>query len=854
MSGSDNYKDNNLLNRTLYSNKDELDPNEPIDLSNCEKEPIHIPGMIQPHGILLAVLSEPPYSIVQCSANSSMFLGKETEELIGMPLADLIGQESMQELLERNLSANVTSELQYMSMKIRTEEVETHLFGIAHLSEGLIVLELEPEQEHEEQITGTDFRWIHTFFSRVKHTKSRYEASQVVAEQVKEMLGYDRVMIYEFDEQWNGKVIAEAKEADLEPFFGHHYPASDIPRQARELYLRNWLRTIVDVNYSPVPIVPTVQPLTSKPLNLSLSVLRSVSPMHIEYLQNMGVQATVTISLIHDNELWGLITCHHYSPKYVPHRIRNLCNFLGAFFSSELVQRQQLDDYQDEIKLRQAASRIVQIFIGNTSSRRVVAELDREEESLLSLMNASGAVISYQNEFLSYGDTPSPEQVRELAGWLSSQSQDYTYHSSKLSAEYPPAIKYKEIASGVLYLSMDQRHQDYIIWFRPEVIQIVDWAGDPSKAVVKEDDGYRLSPRKSFEKWREVVESTSYPWLNKELNILPELKSVVRMQTENQFRQVEEQALQNARILRENEHRYLQLMELSPVGFFTVTNGKIIYSNSKAAEQLGYESTKDLIGRDFLDHVAAASKERFSHKIGELDQDNNSLGTGKSYFNHASGDSLLLEYTLASVMHGGEPSIMVLIHQGISGSDKKEYVEMTDQLKNYLVTDSLTGLSICSVFDRELSEEWEACIETECSLALLTIDIDNFRTYNLTHGLKNGDLCLQWVADVLRVMGEREEYSASICRTSGGKFRLRLKDTTQEDAVRLAEEIRQGVEALNIPVYSSYTSFDHEWLTVSIGVAVIVPDVSVHPDTLFEQAEASLRAAKSQGKNNVTIL
>lgn len=852
MSGTGDYQDDQLLNRTLYNSQEELDPGEPIDLTNCEKEPIHIPGMIQPHGVLISVLSESPHTIVQCSANTFEFFGRKAEELIGTPVADLIGGESLQELIDRNLSASDTSDLQYMSLKINAGDTDDRFFGIAHSSEGLIILELEPAQE--EPSTTNDYNWIHNFFSRVKRTSTRYEASQVVAEQVKEMLGYDRVMVYEFDEQWNGKVIAEAREVGLEPFLGHHYPASDIPRQARELYLRNWLRTIVDVDYAPVPIVPTVQPLTGKPLNLSLSVLRSVSPMHIEYLQNMGVQATVTISLIHDGELWGLITCHHYSPKYVPHRIRNLCNFLGAFFSSELVQRQQLDDYQEEIRLRQTASRIVQIFIGNTSSNRVIADLDKEQESLLHLMKASGVVVSYQNDLMFYGKTPSAEQVRDLADWLSSQAKDYTYHSSKLSAEYPPAEKYKKVGSGVLYLSMDQMHRDYIIWFRAEVLQTVDWAGDPAKAVIKADDGYRLSPRKSFEKWREVVESTSYPWLSKELNILPELKSIVRSQTENQLRQMEVEAIQNARILRDNEHRYLQLMELSPVGFFTVTQGKIIYCNSKAAQQLGYESTEELNGKAFHHYIADSSKDGFHQKMEELDTGNTELITGKSYFKQADGDSLLLEYTLASVMHGGEPSFMILIHQGVSSSDKKEYAEMTDQLKSYLVTDSLTGLSICSVFDRELCQEWESCIVEKYSMGLLMIDVDDFRTYNLTHGLKNGDLCLQWVADVLRVLGEREEYHASICRRSGGKFRLRLKNVTKEVMLNLAEEIRQGVEALQIPVQHSLHEYNHEWLTVSVGAAVILPDATTHPDVLFEQAEASLRSAKNQGKNNVTML
>ncbi|MDQ1232733.1 light-regulated signal transduction histidine kinase (bacteriophytochrome) [Paenibacillus sp. SORGH_AS306] len=512
-----------LLNRTLLT-EGKFTTQEPIDLTNCDKEPIHIPGQIQPHGVLLAITKDNEHTIVQASRNTMTLFGIEAEELLGQPLASLIGEEQLLSLLQYDLSTESTSDLQYTRLMITLQDTSTEFFVILHESEGLIILEFELDAIDESTVVN-DFEWIRAFFGRVKQTKNRFEASQVAAEQIKEMLGYDRVMIYEFDENWNGKVIAEAKETALEPFLGHNYPASDIPKQARELYLRNWLRTIVDVHYTPVEIIPTVQPVTGKPLNLSLSILRSVSPLHIEYLHNMGVGATVTISLIHDNQLWGLITCHHYSPKYIPHRVRNLCNFLGSFFSSELYQRQQIDDYESELAMRRQASRIADVFIGNTSFVRVIEQLQEEETTLLSLMSASGAAISYQDKLLLYGQTPTAGQIRELAGWLGSKAKNHVYANSRLSLDYEPAKAYKEKASGALYLALSPGQQNYIIWFRPEVLQIVDWAGDPVKAVIQDNDGMRLSPRKSFEKWRQVVQSTSFSWKAKEINILPELKN-----------------------------------------------------------------------------------------------------------------------------------------------------------------------------------------------------------------------------------------------------------------------------------------------------------------------------------------
>lgn len=846
MAESKSRKDNNLLNRTLLHQGTYT--NDPIDLNNCDKEPIHIPGFIQPHGVLLAVNTHNVPTIVQCSQNTEELLGLKTDKVLGLPLENLIGRESLHQILARSFSASVTSDLQYMDLTVNIAGQDQVFTSVIHESEGLLILEMEPSNESR-TMEGNDFEWISRFFGRIKSTDSRIEASQIAAEQVKEMLGYDRVMIYEFDEQWNGKVIAEAREEQLEPFLGHHYPASDIPKQARELYLRNWLRTIVNVNYQPVEIIPTLQPLTGKPLNLSLSVLRSVSPLHIEYLQNMGVGATVTISLIHDNQLWGLITCHHYSARYVPHRVRNLCNFLGAFFSSELFQRQQLDEYQAEIRSREAASRISSIFIGNTSSARILEELQSEEQTLLDLMSASGAAICYQDKLMLYGDTPTREQVRELAAWLAGKSEDYSYHTSKLSLEYGPATAYKDKVSGVIYVAISPGQHHYMIWFRPEVIQLVDWAGDPAKAVMKTDDGVRLSPRKSFEKWREVVQSTSYPWTTKELNVLPLLKSIVRRQTENQLVQAEEQALQNARVLRQNEQRYLQLMEFSPVAFFTLTDGKIIYCNNRAAELLGYEKSKLLNGMDFIQFVPDNARAVLQQILEELKLDDTRLYTNQSYFTTAVGASLLLEVTLASVTHAGKPSVMVVLNSGVSNHDQERYTETTNLLQNYLNTDPLTEMPIQSIFKFQLQENWDECLREKCSLGLLIIDIDDFRSYNATYGLQGGDLCLQWIGEVLAVVSEQNE--ALISRLRGGTFMLKLKGTTSEQADRLAEEIRQHVLALQI---QRDPSSPDEVVTVSVGGAVMVPEVSLAVSDLIEKATQALLQSKSEGKNRITMV
>ncbi|WP_411343701.1 diguanylate cyclase domain-containing protein [Paenibacillus sp. WLX1005] len=840
-------KNDQPLNRTLLTEGNYV-TKEPIDLTNCDKEPIHIPGRIQPHGILLAVTKDSEHTIVQCSTNTKNMLGYTPDELLGQPLERIIGTEQLLSLLHSDLSAEATSDLQYTEIVIDVNGETITFYAVLHESEGLIIIEMEYPTEDE--TVGYDFEWIQSFFTKVKQTSNRIEASQAAAEQIQDMLGYDRVMIYEFDNQWNGKVIAEAKNEGLEPFLGHHYPASDIPKQARALYLRNWLRLIVDVNYEPVEIVPTTQPLTGKPLNLSLSVLRSVSPLHIEYLHNMGVGATMTISLIHDNQLWGLITCHHYSAKYISHRKRNLCNFLGSFFSSELYQRQQLDNYEAELQLRKTALRIASIFTGNTSSVRVAEQLHDEEHTLLALMSASGAAISYQDKLLTFGNTPTPQQIRELAGWMGGRSREYWHATSRLSLEYEAAKAYKAKASGALYLAISPGQQNYIIWFRPEVLQIVDWAGDPAKAVIQENDGIRLSPRKSFEKWRQVVQSTSFPWQPKELNILPELKAIVHRQTESQLRQVEEQALQDARTLRRNEQRYLQLMEMSPVAFFTLTERRIIYSNHEAAVLLGLEQSDDLLGLDFMQFVQDDSKDEMVNYLEQLEQNLIHMITNNTFFQNRNGDSLKLELTLASISYGGKPSVMIIARESSLDTGLEEaYHVVSDQLQNYMTTDPLTDMPNRVSFEKKLMEDWYTAIQQEELMSLLLVDIDDLREYNAIHGLNGGDLCVQWVADVLNVIASGAE--SDIARFSGGTFMINLRGSSKDDVVQLAEDIRSSVLALQIPANTAETG---DFITVSVGGVMLQPDPLVHPTDLILRAEEALMQAKNLGKNQVAFL
>lgn len=844
--GKTNNKE--LLNRTLLAAEGEI-LNEPLDLTNCEKEPIHIPGSIQPHGVLLAIASD-TLTIIQSSTNTGELLGIEHTNIVGQSLKELIPEQELDNMIQTYRNRSVSPVLNYMQVNVYTPNGKSPFFAIMHDSEDTLIVELEPGYD-EADTEQNDFQWIQSFFNILKQTKSRVEASQVTAEQLRLILGYDRVMIYEFDSSWNGKVIAEAKKKGLEPYLGHHYPASDIPRQARELYLRNWLRLIVDVGYKPVPILPVLNPRTDLPLNLSLSTLRSVSPMHIEYLQNMGVQATMTISLIHDGQLWGLVTCHHNSVKYVPHRIRNLCNFLGVFFSSELYQRLQLDNYQEEVELKTRINRLSGIFIGSTTASSVMEQLAKEETALLDVMKAGGAAVCYQGELALFGAVPGRSEVEDLACWLSKQSKDNMYHTSNLSREYRPAEVYKHLASGVMYTALSSEQTDYIIWFRPEVVQVVEWAGDPAKAVIQENDGLRLSPRKSFEKWRQVLESTSLPWRELEIRVIPDFNSVLLKRTEQQLHEAEEKAMLNKRIIKENEKRYLQLMDISSAAFFTVTGCKIVYCNDRAAGMFRADSNTEIIDKP-LDELFKHENEgtRLLSELARLEHSAEQMSTMNETLTALDGTELNVELTAVQVQFDETVSYWIIVRDRAEGKSREEgFTDLADQLQNYMNMDPLTEISNRQFFEKSLYHEWEQCVKIERSICLMMLDIDNFKLYNTIQGFQGGDLCLQWVADVLSALST--EYSAFIARYSGGTFALYLTGIPRDVTVELAENIRQAVLAVQIPADLQPAGNS---LTVSIGVSCMIPTLQRSHAKLIRQAEKALAQAKKAGKNQVVYL
>ncbi|MEM7768961.1 MAG: ATP-binding protein [Cyanobacteria bacterium P01_A01_bin.37] len=499
-------------------------PTSAVDIHNCDREPIHIPAAIQPHGLLL-VLSEPDWIIVQVSQNTGEYFNQAPEALLDQPLENVLGKAQIQ-ILERCLATEFEA-VNPLRFDINVDGDVQMFTGIVHRSEGVVLLELEPAEIDQKAVSFFDFySFVKQPVSRLQQTQTLDELCQTAVEAVKQVSGFDRVMVYKFDTDGSGSVIAEAVQPELSPYLGLHYPATDIPKQAKYLYVLNPLRLIPDAAYRPVPLVPEVDPLSAAPLDMSLSTLRSVSPLHTEYLNNMGVRASMSISLVKDHQLWGLIACHHNSPRKLPYELRTICEFLGQVISLELNAKEDSQDAHYKINLRE----IQASFVNSLSQSQTLQDgLTQDRQSLMALTGSTGVAFCEKGDIILIGETPSLSEVSDLVHWLGDQfEQDIVYHTDALSDVYPAAAQFESETSGLMALAISQVQQLYVLWFRPEVLQTVNWAGNPNKPVEVDAEGsVRMSPRQSFELWKETVHQRSLPWKPYEIEAAVELRSAV---------------------------------------------------------------------------------------------------------------------------------------------------------------------------------------------------------------------------------------------------------------------------------------------------------------------------------------
>ncbi len=481
-----------------------------VDLNDCDREPIHIPGTIQPFGVLFALDEE--MKVTQVSENVTDHLSLRVDEVLGRPLSESVDPAGAEE------ARSVLRERRWLDANpLAIGACGKRFDGIVHRHEGAAILELEPNPETAEE------RSIHHPFRaallRVQRASTLSELATVITQEMRHTTGFERVMFYRFHEDGSGSVDAEARDAAHEPYLGLRYPASDIPAQARRLYLKSWLRLIFDVDQKAARIVPALRPDTGAPLDLSFSVLRSVSPVHIEYMKNMGVRASMSISLIVRDRLWGLISClNHTGPWRVSQRMRSACEFMGRLASLQIAAFEDRELLALRASRRATEDALHRAMKETTGS--VLAALVAQPRALMDLVDAGGAAVVENEEPVTCGNAPPADIIREIARWLEGKGDLRPFASDSLGLDFPPALAASDVVSGLLTFALPGAR---LMWFRPEIIRTVNWGGDPTKPVDTEA-GKHLRPRHSFALWKEEVRARSRPWTPSDLEAADELQ------------------------------------------------------------------------------------------------------------------------------------------------------------------------------------------------------------------------------------------------------------------------------------------------------------------------------------------
>ena len=487
-----------------------------VDSTNCDKEPIHILGRIQGHGFLIGV-DYKDQLIQYISENTASYINDDPAKYLGKHIDEIEARMSISNYGDKlNISKIIILGLGngFESLNPFYVQLDGKPFNLIIKNAGpIFLLEFEPCNTKEEfDLQKTIGRSISTILAET----GLHPMLKTTALEIKKIIGYDRVMIYQFGEDGHGEVVAEEKNGDLEPFLGMHYPASDIPKQAKELYKINLTRIIADVDMDCPAIISNQG--QNAPLDLTHSVLRAVSPIHIQYLKNMGVAASFSISILSNGELWGLIACHNYSPKFIDYKAREASKLIGQILSPALEYRLGEEDSERFALLNQSVSTLIK-YIEKESD--ILSALTVNKVTINDVCSSSGAVLIFDNKITSIGLTPNNDEVKEIVKWVIDNSQDMVFYTHRFPAIYPDAEKYSDIASGLFACILSRELSEMILFFKPEQKQSIVWGGNPEKAVEAASDGsLQLSPRKSFDKWTEIVRCSSAKWNRGEIAAL----------------------------------------------------------------------------------------------------------------------------------------------------------------------------------------------------------------------------------------------------------------------------------------------------------------------------------------------
>jgi len=490
--------------------------NPNYDSEFCGKLPIHLINTVQSYGALL-VLDRGNLQIVQVSENVEQLFHQPVTSLVNMSIGDYVDDKAFSFLQQV-----VTTDMIPQLWTIHGQRYPC----LVHVKDKYILVEVELTIHNEEQQRSfvSIFQEIKYSMALIQAAVTTHEVCKIAARELQRLSGFDKVMIYRFDEEWNGTVIAETiqRGVEMESYLGFTFPASDIPRQARELYLKNPYRFIPDRNYQPVRLYPVMNPLTHSFIDLSDCNVRGVAAVHLEYLANMGVVASMSTRILHNDRLWGLIACHHRTARHLLFEICSIFELLSQVISARIHSLENKEKHEFASHVQETYTRLVeQVYDKNDIGKGLL----EGNTSLLHLFDAQGAAMIRDDKITTAGIVPDNEIIRELVFWLHTRRHDRILHTEQLSTDFEKASEYLEIASGLLAMPVNPAKDEYLLIFRAEVKKVIDWGGDPSGRIVYEKDEKNYHPRHSFKQWRQIVNGASLPWKEEELTAGATLRS-----------------------------------------------------------------------------------------------------------------------------------------------------------------------------------------------------------------------------------------------------------------------------------------------------------------------------------------
>ena len=494
------------------------------DSEFCGSLPLHFINLVQPHGLIMVVQKE-TFVIRQISENVEELLGIGANDLLNQELGNYVLPEDLDIIRHKTQQWNIADRIPE-DLTFKVNNTEKKFSAVIHSKENYILLELEPSLAP----AAGELDFVHIYqeimfiLAAFKKADTIEKLCQIAVTEIKKLSGFDRVMIYRFDKNWNGTVIAEAHSEDLQPYMNLCFPASDVPRNARDLYLKNSFRLIPTREYTPARLIPILNPISSNFTDLSDCNLRSVANVHLQYLKNMGVQASMSTPIIKDNLLWGLISCHHKTSKNLSFEMRSAFVLLSSIISSQVVAKENEHSLGRVNELNEVFTKLLAQMYNQPDFRQGLVQ---GQYTLTDLFKSSGAAVVLDGEIKKVGETPKTEEIKTIVQWLQRNRVNKIHFTENLPHQLEPATNFKNRASGLIALPIALERGDYILGFRGELLQTIEWGGNPNEAITMEQDGKTYHPRNSFAIWQEQVKNTSLPWLEQDVHVAEQLRIAI---------------------------------------------------------------------------------------------------------------------------------------------------------------------------------------------------------------------------------------------------------------------------------------------------------------------------------------